>query len=317
MKKNDVIISASRVFHKVAFQLQKKSPEILVGFGVVGVVVGAVMACKATTKAEKVIDEAKDTLEVIDKVSSDLTKDYSEEDHQKDLTITYAKAGVKLVKLYAPSVMVGALSITCILTSHTILKKRNIALAATYAALDKSFKDYKDRVIKRFGDQVQKELEFGVKAEEVEKTKIDENGEEKTTKEVENVLIDPTNPAICNPYARLFDELHPNWTRDAEKNKFYLLARQSQANDMLKARGHLFLNEVYDLLEFPRTKAGAVVGWIYDLNNPVGDNFVDFGMFDVSKPSTADFVNGYEPAIWLNFNVCGDILDYIDTHQSI
>lgn len=44
----------------------------------------------------------------------------------------------------------------------------------------------------------------------------------------------------------------------------FLRRQQDYANEMLKARGHLFLNEVYDLLDIPRSKAGQVVGWVYD-----------------------------------------------------
>ena len=208
------------------------------------------------------------------------------------------------------------MSITSILASHNILKKRNVALAAAYAAVDKSFKDYRGRVLERFGEQVEKELRYGIKAQEIEKTVTDEKGKEKTVKETVNVA-DGIDPSKYSPYAKIFDETHPDWIKDAEQNMFYLKARQSQANDMLKARGHLFLNEVYDLLGFERTKAGAVVGWVYDTEHPIGDNFVDFGLFDIYKAKARDFVNGYEPAIILDFNVVGDILDYVATHQYI
>ena len=88
----------------------------------------------------------------------------------------------------------------------------------------------------------------------------------------------------------------------------FLKQQQSYANDLLKSRGHLFLNEVYDLLGIQRTKAGNIVGWIYDEKNPVGDNFVDFGIYDINRPKNRDFVNGYERTIILDFNVDGDIL---------
>ena len=44
---------------------------------------------------------------------------------------------------------------------------------------------------------------------------------------------------------------------------------------------------------------------------------MDFGLFDIYKAKARDFVNGYEPAIILDFNVVGDILDYVATHQYI
>ena len=91
----------------------------------------------------------------------------------------------------------------------------------------------------------------------------------------------------------------------------FLFKQQNYANDTLKARGYLFLNEVYDMLGIPRTKAGQVVGWIYDEKHPIGDNFVDFGIVDVNNERSRAFMNGYERSIILDFNVDGNILDLI------
>ena len=59
MKTNEIMKSVSGTVHKVGFKLQKKSPEILVAVGIIGVVTSAVMACKATTKAGKLMEETK------------------------------------------------------------------------------------------------------------------------------------------------------------------------------------------------------------------------------------------------------------------
>ena len=71
------------------------------------------------------------------------------------------------------------------------------------------------------------------------------------------------------------------------------------------------------MLGFRLTKAGAVVGWIYDPREPMGDNFVDFGMFEVCREKAVDFVNGYERSFILDFNVVGDITDALATHQTL
>lgn len=109
-------------------------------------------------------------------------------------------------------------------------------------------------------------------------------------------------------YAKIFDDSCIGWTKDSEYNMHFLKSLQDYCNDKLKSKGHLFLNEVYDILGFPRTKAGAVVGWVYDEKNPIGDNFVDFGLFDESNN---DFINGFKNTAILDFNVDGDILNYI------
>ena len=183
MKANEIMTSAKRTLSKVGFGLQKKSPEILVGIGIVGAVASAVLACKATTKAGAIVEESKNSLaDIREAKENGVTKageSYSEEDHKKDLAIAYVQTGVKFAKLYAPAVMLGAASIASILASHNIMKKRNVALAAAYAAVDKSFKDYRDRVIERFGEQVEKELRYNIKAQEIEETVTDDKGKEK------------------------------------------------------------------------------------------------------------------------------------------
>jgi hypothetical protein len=109
-------------------------------------------------------------------------------------------------------------------------------------------------------------------------------------------------------YAKFFDETCMGWTKDAEANKFFLLCQQNYANDKLKKYGWLVLNEIYDMLGMPRTKAGQCVGWYYDEDNPVGDNYVDFGIFEDHNIS---FINGIENKALLDFNVDGDILQYL------
>lgn len=300
----------TRTLNRVGLKLKKHSPEILVITGVVGTVASAVMACKATTKIDEVLAETKDN---IDKTKDYVEKKgfsekYTEEDYKKDLTIFYAKGGLELVKLYAPSVALGALSITAILSGHNVLRKRNVALAAAYATVEKGFKEYRGRVVERFGEELDRELKYNIKAKEVEETTVDEKtGEEKITKKTVNVA-DPNN---YSTYARFFDDGCTGWTKDPEYNLMFLKNQQRYANDLLKSRGHLFLNEVYDMLGIPRTKAGQVVGWIYDEEYPNGDNFVDFGIYDLYNEKARDFVNGYEKTILLDFNVDGDIMNLI------
>ena len=278
------------------------------------------MACKATIKASEVAEETKDTIDEIHEIEEQgVTRAgnaYSADDAKKDLTTAYLQTGAKYAKLYAPSVILGAASITCIVASHRVLKKRNIALAAAYTTLDKSFKEYRGRVMERFGEQVEKEIRYNIKAKEIKKTVVDETGKKEKVKEVVDVpAVDGWDPSQYSPYARRFDETHPNWTKNPEMNRFYLKARQAQANDMLKARGHLFLNEVYDMMGFPRTKAGAVVGWLYDPKRPeLGDSYVDFGMYEIQEGE--DF-ESYVKSYILDFNVVGDITNDIADHQNI
>lgn len=312
MAKLEIMNKVTRSLHRVGFKFKKHSPEILVGAGIVGVVGSAVMACKATTKLDEVLAEPKEKIEKIHELmeNPDMVpegKEYTEEDGKKDLTIMYTQSAVKVVKLYAPAVILGTVSIAAILGGHNILRKRNIALAAAYTAVDKGFKEYRGRVIERFGEELDKELKYNIKAKEIEETIVNEDGTETTVKKTVNVA-DPNTTSI---YARFFDDGCTGWSKDPEYNLMFIKDQQRYANDLLKTRGHLFLNEVYDMLGIPRSTAGAVVGWIYDEKHPVGDNFVDFGIYDLYDEKKRDFVNGYERTILLDFNVDGEIYKMI------
>ena len=295
------------VYNGVKGKVEKHSPEILMGVGVVGVVATTVTACRATMKLNDILDECTETRDKIKSVQENPAYDdrYSDEDAQKDLTINYVQTGVKIAKLYAPSVALGVLSVGCLVGSHSVMQKRNAALSAAYLTVDKSFKEYKQRVIDRVGEEVEKEIRYGIKAEEVVETVTDEDGNETTVTETVKMM----DPNLYSDYARFFDEASPYWQKDPEYNLVFLKAQQQYANDLLRAKGRLFLNDVYDMLGIEKTKAGQIVGWVYDPENPNGDNFVDFGIYDMSKERVRAFVNGYEATILLDFNVDGNIWD--------
>ena len=307
MKKIAIPNKLSRALNKVSFKFKKHSPEILVVAGIIGTVASAVMACRATTKVGEIIDDAKEELEKFHTVMNDekYADKYTEEDSKKDLAIVYAQTGLKIAKLYAPSVILGMLSLSGIVTSNNILRKRNVALAAAYATIDNSFKDYRKRVVERFGEDVDRQLKYNVKAKEIEKTVIDENGKEKKVK----TTVDVINPNEFSDYAKCFDEYSPYWQKNSEYNLMFLRSQQRYANDLLKAQGFLFLNDVYKSLGIDPTKAGQVVGWVYNPENPNGDNYVDFGIYDMSDERKRAFINGYERSILLDFNVDGNIWD--------
>ena len=296
-----------RMYNNTKNGVQKHSPEILAGVGVVGVVASTVMACKATMKLNDILEESKETRDKIREVESNprYEEQYSHEDAKKDLTINYTQTAMKIAKLYAPAVILGSASLGCLLASNDILRKRNAALSAAYMTVDKSFKEYRQRVVDRFGEEVEKEIRYNIKAEEVTSTVVAEDGSETTVTETVKTM----DPNLYSDYAKFFDEASPYWQKDPEYNFMFLKSQQQYANDLLKARGRLFLNEVYEMLGIDKTKAGQIVGWVYNPENPIGDNFVDFGIFDMSKERVRAFVNGYEPNILLDFNVDGNIWD--------
>ena len=302
-----------RTTNKIGLILKKNSPKILMGVGIAGSVVSTVLACKATLKVKDILDEKNETIEQIHNCVEDETVDYNEEDKKKDLTILYAQTGVKLAKLYLPPIALGALSIASIVSGYKILNKRNVALAAAYTVVDKGFKNYRKNVVERFGEEVDRELRHNIKAKQIEEKYTDKDGNEKTRKKTVYEIAEDKKPGEgVSEYAKFFDEWNTDeHSKDPEYNLMFLRKQQDYANEVLKHQGYLFLNEVYDMLGIPRTQAGQVVGWIYDENNPTGDNYVDFGIYDLHDQQKRDFVNGLERNILLDFNVDGVIYDKI------
>lgn len=298
--KTEIMKSVNGVTSKAVMKLKKHSSEILVVAGIAGTVVSAVLACKATTKVAEILDETKGTLDTIHEgmeTGAINGQEYTNEDGKKDTVVVYAQTGMKLAKLYGPAIILGTLSITSILASNNILRKRNVALGAAYAAIDKSFKEYRGRVIERFGEQVDTELKYGIKAKKFEEIEVDpETGKEKKVKKT--VMV--ADPNLQSDYAVYFDSKSRNYETNPDYNRMFLKAQQAFANDKLQTRGHLFLNEVLDDLDLPRTPAGQIVGWTKD--GP--DGYVNFRIVEVER-ETED--GRHEPTLLLDFNVEGNI----------
>lgn len=297
--------SIKKTTGRTGLVLRKHSPEILMGAGILGIVGSTVLACKATLKLEGIIGDAQHTLDTIDHTfeSGDYSDQYTEEDAKKDKAIVYVKTGVELGKIYAPAISLGIVSVACLMGSHNIMKRRNVAVVAAYKAVEESFANYRRRVVEEFGKDKDEEYRYGIVRTEETVTETGEDGKKKKVKKVVNSL----DPNHISQYARFFDDGCTNWSKTPEYNMIFLKAQQNYANDLLISRGHLFLNEVYDMLGIPRSQAGAVVGWVLDKDS---DNFVDFGMYD-NNEKTRDFINGYERTILLDFNVDGVIYDLI------
>ena len=302
MKKNELMTKVSGSVHKIGFELKKHSPEIFIAVGVVGTVASAVMACKATTKLNDILEESKEQIDAIHEApqKEELKDRYDEDMMRKDLALVYFQTGVKVAKLYAPAVILGTLSITSIVASNNILRKRNVALAAAYATVDKGFKEYRERVVERYGEQVDYELTHNIKTKEITETVVDEKGKEKQVKKT----VEVADPNVTDDYIKYFTRSNPYWDDTPDYVELFLRSQQNYANDRLKVDKVLTLNDVYDSLGFQKTKAGMVVGWVFDENNEDGDNFIEFNVRKVYIPNE---YGEEELAYAIDFNVDGNI----------
>lgn len=313
MNFSNAIQTAKFAIGRGGLVLKKYSPEILTAAGVIGTVGSTVLACKATLKVEDILDEAKKKSNLINAVHDgeiEVDAEYTDKDYSKDLLINRTQTAVKLIKLYGPAITLGALSITAILGGQHILRKRNVAVMAAYKLCEESFNNYRSRVKDELGEEKDRQFYYGMTEETVKDKVKSKDGKTKTvTKKVEKA---PDH--LYSQYARFFDEANINWDKSPEQNMYFLKMVQNQMNDKLKARGHVFLNEVYDALGFDRSEAGQLVGWVWNKDNTAmeaGDGYIDFGIFDGNDYAKRAFVNGDERSILLDFNIDGMIYDLI------
>lgn len=284
-----------------ALKISKHSPHILFGAGIVGVAASGVLAARATLKIESIIDEHEGILDSINEVVLKHTEKYTESDRRKDLLLLHVQTAARITKLYGPALIVGGLAVAALTGSHRILTKRNAALTAAYAVIDKGFKEYRERVVADQGAEKDQQYYKGIVKESV--TETSEDGKSVT-------VTEKTFRTSVSPYGVMFNQHNPNWTGRPHWDYFFLRSQQSFLNDKFKVQGYLFLSDVYDALGFEQTKASRVVGWHKNSKN--GDNFIDFGIFeDAAALRVFDFVSGREGELYLDFNVDGPVHDLL------
>jgi hypothetical protein len=286
--------AVSRTVARQVLVTQKHSPTLLLIGGSVGIVATAVLTARATLKLEQTLSEIESDIDLVRTAHN--AGRIADADLDKTLLYTKAAGYVKLTRLYGPAIVTGAASIAAMAGGHRILIKRNAALAAAYAGLEAAYEEYRERVRKEFGEAKDLEFKRGIQTEIVE---------EDDGKEYAKSFVDPNG---ISPYARFFDENNQNWVKTPEYNLNFVRSVQNYMNSVLQSRGHVMLNDVYDALGMERSQAGTVVGWVISKD---GDNFVDFGIYDIHSEKAREFVNGQERSILLDFNVDGVVYDKI------
>jgi hypothetical protein len=275
------------------------------GAGISFAVVAAVKACQATLKVEEVLNEAEKTRAELQAVQTTRPEKYTVEALKHDERLVRVHVARDLTKLYAPAITLGVASVGLLTGAHVVLTKRNIALTAAYVGLDRVFNEYRSRVRDELGDEKDREFRYGTRLQEV----VEETKDGHELKAIKRVGVDGKR----SQYAVLFDQNNKNWQPQAEYNRTFIQLQQCWANEKLRAKGHLFLNDVYLALGMEPTPAGQIVGWVLGGNGKTtaGDGYVDFGLFDPNTSEVLDFMMGEEGSVWLDFNVDGPVWNLI------
>lgn len=299
--KNGIIRTASRG----GLLLKKNGPQILLGAGLASGAAALYLVYKATRDLDDVMAFHQVQIDHVKKVEKNTPKEeYPEEVFKQDLMKVYIKRGVHVFQLYAPAGLAALFSASCFIGGHSILNRRNVALMGAYAALDESYKKYRERVEKEYGPEFEQMIHYNTSGPVETEKMTSEDGSVKDVKTIDAIYPED-NGSI---YAVEFNRDSPEFSRDYATNIFFLEGKQKWANLRLKARGHLFLNEVYDMLGLPRTEAGQLVGWMMDKN---GDDRVEFDIYGIKNISGIDPNTGWSRPVLLDFNVDGIIYNLL------
>lgn len=292
--------TVGRSGHGLLAAAKERSPEALLVAGLVGVVTAGVLAVKASKNQAPVMENYRERMAVVDSIKAcpveDLTdelKAMTEREREALLVNESVKAKISLAadlaKVYMIPALIGAGSIACIVGGHWILRNRVKVLRVAFSGLSAAYSQYRKRVAAEVGEEKEQELATGEPVIKV-------NAEQQET----SVLAE-NNALVISPYARFFNRDNVHWSKNQEDNLRFLEIRQKWANDRLRSRGFVFLNEIYHSLGFDETANGQLVGWWW---RGEGDNMIDFGIRKHVK-----MADGRIEYLVLDFNVDGVVYD--------
>lgn len=283
--------SLTRSIGKIKLFGHDNGPTILIGLGVAGFAATTVLVGKAVIKSQPLVQKLQEDIQEV--VLEAKHSDWDDKHRAQEVAKVWFSGSFEIVKVFAPAIIVGTGSVACVLAAHGILQRQKGALVAAYAAIDASYRAYRERIRDEYGEEKEREL-YTTRYNRTREGFDDEGTP---------CVINENDPRIRSDYGRFFDDTSANWNPTAEYNRTFLLAQQRFANQKLEAQGWLFLNDVYDALGLPRSQAGQIVGWTVDGT----DRYIDFNLDQLYSRESRAFTNGLESVVWLDFNVDGPI----------
>lgn len=268
---------------------KKNAPTIMTVGGSLLTIGGTIYACKVSTDIKPVIEAEKARLDI------------AREQGKKELTKAYVKSSMVFAKKYAvPSVMILG-GIGSMVGANCIMQNRFNALSSAYTGLASAFAGYRDRVKAAIGDDKEMDIWQNVKSVSKEVEEIDENGELKKT--VKSTMIPQMNETA---FDRLFDDgQNRYWSKDGRLNVAHLQAAEATANSILRGKGTLTMNELWNIVGFNQqdTDEGLYLGWKYIKDDPVyGDTHIDLGFTDTTDHAARldSIRHSWNQGIWVS-----------------
>lgn len=307
---NAVACSAVRFVKKLGFKLAQKSPVFMLVGGAAFLVGGTVYSIAKSDKAHDILDKLQNDLEQIRKDEETADKRhnpedwYPQENRKKDRRKAYRTMFKSMAKLYFPVVVLELIGVLLISGSHIMMTKKCAALGSSLAAVTGQFNTYRKRVEDKYGKEAEEAIFYGFQDHEVVKTVTGPDGQEQT----ETKTVRTADP--CTPYARFIDPCSAMWNKNPHYTLENIVNQQRIANNLLRTYGFLSINDVYKLLNVPLIEGweGNNIGWVYDKGK---EDKISFGIYEANREATRRFVNGYEDCVLLDFNVDGDLNQYL------
>lgn len=213
-----------KMINDVGRRIDRRSPEILAGIGIAGMITTVVLAVRATPKALTLIDEAS---------------------NEKNAELTRVEVVKAAWKPYIPAAVTGVMSVTCMIGSVHIGARRIAAISTAYKLTETAFSEYKDKVVETIGEKKEKAIKEKIDKDKVEKDPVSKNV----------VIITEKGNTLC------YDVLSGRYFKsDIEKIKKAI----NEINRQLTFDFYVSLNEFYDELGLPDTKLGGELGWNLD-----------------------------------------------------
>lgn len=294
---------------------------ILLGAGLTAGLGTVITASRATLKAKDILKDYKMNHNAIN-TCCDVVEGYSgSNDHKTDVVMNVIVTGGQIAKVYAPSIVLGATSVACLVGEHCVMQKRvnNLektvaSLSAAYIAVDTAFKKYRKRVVEKYGEEEDRKLRLDIHEETVEET--DEKGKtKKVKKQYVNENFDKDKFTIIwngDNHNRSFMWKDPmKYKPDWDANTRIALGIENMLNDRLPHTKKVYWSEVleeFDIKVDEDDDDGQIYGWTLDPNDPLNLNRkIKLGIND---PVNRRLLNGTEEeCMILQPNIDGIIVD--------
>lgn len=232
--------NVTKYFKMATKIVKKRSPEILTGLGIAGMITTTVLAVKATPKALELIEEEKRFKEKEAHEGGIFTK----EDEKKAFRLTPFEVVKAAWKPYVPAALIGTASIACLIGANSVHTRRHAALYSAYKLSESALTEYKEKVVETIGEKKEKKVR-----EEIAKDKVEQHPVTKT----EIFMTGNGDSLFYDPLSDRYFTSNIEAIRKAINDLNYSMGYSSEM--------YVSLSQLYDLLDLKHTAVSDDIGW--------------------------------------------------------